>query len=78
MDCHMPVMDGFTATREIRTREGNGNRIPIIAMTAGAMSEDRDRCLEAGMDDYVSKPVNVTALQETLTRWIPAERISSA
>jgi PAS domain S-box-containing protein len=78
MDCHMPVMDGFTATREIRTREKNGNRIPIIAMTAGAMSEDRDRCLDAGMDDYVSKPVNVAALQETLTRWIPAEGASTS
>ncbi len=70
MDCHMPVMDGFTATEEIRRGETNGDRVPIIAMTAAAMAEDRERCLAVGMDDYVSKPVNVTAIQDALTRWI--------
>jgi CheY-like chemotaxis protein len=70
MDCHMPVMDGFAATREIRRREGAGGRIPIIAMTAGAMAEDRDRCLAVGMDDYVSKPVSLTAVEEALHRWV--------
>ena len=69
MDCHMPVMDGITATKEIRRREAGGDRIPIIAMTAAAMTEDRDRCLAAGMDDYIPKPVNLTAIRDTLTRW---------
>ena len=69
MDCHMPVMDGFTATREIRA--GRGRRTPIIAMTAAAMVEDRERCITAGMDDYVSKPVDLEALEKALDRWIP-------
>ena len=70
MDCHMPVMDGFASTRLIRQRE-IGRRTPIIAMTAGALSEDRKRCLEAGMDDYVSKPVDLDALEKALSRWVP-------
>jgi CheY-like chemotaxis protein len=73
MDCHMPVMDGFAATEEIRRREGGGDRIPIIAMTAGAMAEDREHCLAIGMDDYVSKPVNVGAIRDALARWVPQE-----
>ena len=70
MDCHMPVMDGFTATEEIRRRQSNGSRIPIIAMTAGALAEDRERCLAVGMDDYISKPVDLQALETVLSRWV--------
>ncbi len=72
MDCQMPELDGFEATRRIRELEMRGelNRhIPIIALTANAMQEDRERCLSAGMDDYVSKPVNVEQLTRILTRW---------
>ncbi len=74
MDCHMPVMDGFTATREIRARERAAARapMPVIAMTAGALSEDRERCLEAGMDDYVPKPVEFPALAAVLEKWVGA------
>ncbi len=71
MDCHMPVMDGFDATRAIRARNGHSARIPIIAMTAGALNEDRERCFAAGMDDYISKPVDLAKLGEVLTRWVP-------
>jgi len=71
MDCHMPVMDGFDATRAIRARNGHSARIPIIAMTAGALDEDRERCFDAGMDDYISKPVDLARLAEVLARWVP-------
>ena len=72
MDGQMPEMDGFEATRLIREEEGEERRTPIIAMTASAMKGDRERCLDAGMDDYVSKPVTPKSLEEVLKRWVPA------
>ena len=72
MDCLMPVLDGYQATREIRAAEGEGRRLPIVALTANAMSGDREKCLAAGMDDFVSKPVKRADLQRAVTRWAPA------
>ncbi|HYP46910.1 MAG TPA: response regulator [Propionibacteriaceae bacterium] len=69
MDCHMPVMDGYEATREIRRLEGNTRHTPVIAMTASAMTQDRERALAAGMDDYVSKPIVPEAMADLLARW---------
>ncbi|MFC4070113.1 PAS domain S-box protein [Actinoplanes subglobosus] len=70
MDCLMPEMDGYTATAEIRRLEPAGQHVPIIAMTAGAMPEDRARCLEAGMDDHISKPVMPQDISDALQRCV--------
>jgi CheY-like chemotaxis protein/anti-sigma regulatory factor (Ser/Thr protein kinase) len=70
MDCNMPEMDGYEATRAIRLREGMKKHTPIIAMTAGAMKEDQERCIDSGMDDYLSKPVHPGRLTEVLERWV--------
>ncbi len=72
MDCQMPVMDGFEATRRIRsgTLAGIDARMPVVAMTANAMDGDRQRCLDAGMDDYLSKPIVVGELQRILATWL--------
>jgi signal transduction histidine kinase/DNA-binding response OmpR family regulator len=70
MDCFMPELDGYAATAEVRNREKSGGpRLPIIALTANAMTEDRGRCLAAGMDDYLSKPVRLEDIRSALQRW---------
>ncbi|MFT5732764.1 MAG: two-component system sensor histidine kinase/response regulator [Planctomycetota bacterium] len=70
MDCQMPVMDGFAATRAIREREArNGTHVPIIAMTANAMEGDAERCYDAGMDAYLSKPISASRFYEALDAW---------
>ncbi len=71
MDCQMPEMDGFEATAAIRSREGKSRHQTICALTANAMAGDRERCLAAGMDDYISKPVGLEKLRDALERWIP-------
>ncbi|MGI8809322.1 MAG: PAS domain S-box protein [Acidimicrobiales bacterium] len=73
MDCQMPEMDGFEATRAIRRQQSGGRRTPVIAMTAAAAEADRNRCFEADMDDYISKPVRSEDLRIVLARWLPGD-----
>jgi CheY-like chemotaxis protein len=73
MDCQMPEMDGFAATMAVRAWEHEyGGHVPIIAMTAQALAGDRERCIAAGMDDYITKPVRFKNLQQVLERWLTA------
>jgi CheY-like chemotaxis protein len=83
MDCQMPEMDGFEATRKIRKLNHSGNngagvdlqKIPIIALTANAITGDRERCLEAGMNDYVSKPFTQEELARVMLRWNSPQQV---
>jgi len=78
MDCQMPEMDGFEATKRIRLAEGGRRHTPIIAMTANVMQGDRERCLAAGMDDYVSKPIATKDVKAALDRWLKSSAAASA
>jgi two-component system, sensor histidine kinase and response regulator len=71
MDCQIPVLDGYQATSEIRRLQGASRRTPIIAVTASTMKSDQQRCLAAGMDDYLAKPLSLKALAAVLARWAP-------
>ncbi len=81
MDCQMPEMDGLTATGVIRTHEGNRahhRHTPIVALTANALEGDRQRCLAAGMDDYLTKPFTLNQLKTTLQRWLPSGSVAAS
>lgn len=78
MDCQMPEMDGFTASREIRRHVAAceiPHQIPVIALTANALTGDRERCLEAGMDDYLTKPLEAQQLRSKLEQYLPSSKL---
>ncbi|MBV5336714.1 MAG: response regulator, partial [Deltaproteobacteria bacterium] len=76
MDCQMPVMNGFEATRRIRQweQETGARRLPVIALTAGVLDEERQLCTDAGMDDFLAKPVSVKTLVETIAKWVTSPK----
>jgi CheY-like chemotaxis protein len=72
MDCQMPVLDGFETTRAVRRLElSGGGHVPVIAMTASALDEDRLRCYDSGMDDHITKPIQLEEIERVLSRWLP-------
>jgi CheY-like chemotaxis protein len=73
MDCQMPEMDGLETTRRLRSRESAGTHIPIVAMTGMVGNDDLKRCLEAGMDDYLTKPILIDQLRTVLARWLASQ-----
>lgn len=77
MDCEMPELDGLQATKLIRSSEQPDRRTPVIALTAATAQEERERCLAAGMDDFLSKPIRPQVLQDVMARWLPATPTSS-
>ena len=72
MDIQMPELDGYEATKKIREKEGSQKHTPIIALTANALIGDREKCLKAGMDDYISKPIESEKLEEILKKYLPS------
>ncbi len=79
MDCHMPIMDGYETTRHIRnpTSGVRDHQVPVVALTANAMTEDRDKCIQAGMNDYVSKPLSPSVLVNVIEKWLDMSRVVS-
>ena len=78
-DCHMPVVDGYELARRVRrAEEGGEGRLPIVAITASVMEDDVRKCLEAGMDDYLAKPIEMDRLRAMLARWLPRAAASGA
>jgi two-component system sensor histidine kinase/response regulator len=76
MDCQMPEMNGYEAVSEIRRREEPGRHIPVVAMTAEATAGSRERCVAAGMNDYIAKPVKIEALVDALKRWVAPKGVT--
>ena len=75
LDCQMPVMNGYEAAARMRQEQTQGKRIPIVALTANALADDRQQCLDAGMDDYIAKPVSMIKLRAVLSQWTSVPEI---
>ncbi|MBW3590726.1 MAG: response regulator [Actinobacteria bacterium] len=75
MDCQMPKMGGYETTRQIRRLEGSMSQVPVVAMTAAVMEGDKEKCLAAGMDDYISKPIRPEIVKAALERWVSKQMV---